>query len=215
MTRITTHNLADDHPEVLRGLAALLETEPRIEIVAACASGTEALAAIREHAPDIAVLDIAMPGLSGLDVARSSASEALAARIVLLTASATDRQREEAREAGVSALIFKDSAPDQLLKLIATLAPTNAWPLQSSAEETASAPNLLAALTPRERQIAQLLCEGISNKQIARQLSLAEATVKTHLHNVFTKTGLISRTALTALFIRSAADGRTTRSVQK
>ena len=207
MRRKITILLADDHLMFLRSLAALLAADPRIKIVATCASGTEALEAIRLHAPDFAILDIGMPGLSGLDIARVAASDRLTSRIIILTASATDKQRDEAREAGVSALIFKDSAPDQLIHLIVTLAHA-CFP--QLCEEEARRPHAFPVLTPREREITFLLCGGFSNKEIARQLSLSEATVKTHLHNAFAKTGTASRTALAMLILRIDQDNEGT-----
>jgi two-component system, NarL family, nitrate/nitrite response regulator NarL len=193
--------LADDHPIVLRGLASLLGADPRFAVRAVCSSGAEALAELRKGGIDIAILDIGMPGLSGLDVARAVADAGLKTHVILLTAAASDRQREEARNLGAS-LLFKDAAADELLDLV--VGKIDRTGDDPSPLRSAAAP---FELTQRELKIAELVATGISNKEIARQLSVSEATVKAHLHNVFTKTGLTSRTALAAFTLRKQTGG--------
>ena len=198
--------LADDHPLVLRGLAQLIATRPQFEIVATATDGNAAIDDIRRHAPDVAVLDVNMPKLSGLDVLRAAVAERLATRIVFLTASLTDERMLQAVTLGIYGIVLKDSAPESLLDCLDQVVAGGRWlaaDLVQSAlmRETArrrSGRGPIEALTTREAEVMRLVTSGLSNKQVARQLALSEGTVKIHLHNVYRKLNLGSRTALTA-----------------
>lgn len=198
--------LADDHPLVLRGLCQLIATRPQFEIVSTATDGTAAIDDIRRHAPDVAVLDVNMPKLSGLDVLRAAVAERLATRIVFLTASLTDERMLQAVNLGIYGIVLKDSAPESLLDCLDQVVAGGRWlaaDLVQSAltRETARRRNSrgpIEALTAREAEVMRLVTSGLSNKQIARQLALSEGTVKIHLHNVYRKLDLGSRTALTA-----------------
>jgi DNA-binding NarL/FixJ family response regulator len=198
--------LADDHPLVLRGLAQLIATRPQFEIVATATDGNAAIDDIRRHAPDVAVLDVNMPKLSGLDVLRAAVAERLATRIVFLTASLTDERMLQAVNLGIYGIVLKDSAPESLLDCLDQVVAGGRWlaaDLVQSAlmRETArrrTGRGPIEALTTREAEVMQLVTSGLSNKQVARQLALSEGTVKIHLHNVYRKLNLGSRTALTA-----------------
>ena len=206
--------LADDHPLVLRGLAQLIATRPQFEIVATATDGNAAIDDIRRHAPDVAVLDVNMPKLSGLDVLRAAVAERLATRIVFLTASLTDERMLQAVNLGIYGIVLKDSAPESLLDCLDQVVAGGRWlaaDLVQSAltRETArrrSSPGPIEALTAREAEVMRLVTSGLSNKQIARQLALSEGTVKIHLHNVYRKLNLGSRTALTAYALGRVAN---------
>jgi DNA-binding NarL/FixJ family response regulator len=197
--------LADDHPLVLRGLAQLIATRPQFEIVATATDGNAAIDDIRRHAPDVAVLDVNMPKLSGLDVLRAAVTERLATRIVFLTASLTDERMLQAVNLGIYGIVLKDSAPESLLDCLDQVVAGGRWlaaDLVQSAlmRETArrrTGRGPIEALTTREAEVMRLVTSGLSNKQVARQLALSEGTVKIHLHNVYRKLNLGSRTALT------------------
>jgi DNA-binding NarL/FixJ family response regulator len=197
--------LADDHPLVLRGLAQLIATRPQFEIVATATDGNAAIDDIRRHAPDVAVLDVNMPKLSGLDVLRAAVAERLATRIVFLTASLTDERMLQAVNLGIYGIVLKDSAPESLLDCLDQVVAGGRWlaaDLVQSAlmRETArrrTGRGPIEALTTREAEVMRLVTSGLSNKQVARQLALSEGTVKIHLHNVYRKLNLGSRTALT------------------
>ena len=107
--------LADDHPIVLTGLRAVLQTEPGVEIVAAAPDGATALATIRAHEPDVAVLDIDMPQFTGLDVLDAMKADGLSTRVVFLTGSASDQQIATAVEQGAWGLLLKEHALDTLV----------------------------------------------------------------------------------------------------
>jgi DNA-binding NarL/FixJ family response regulator len=192
--------VADDHPILLQGLANLLGSDPRLNLRSTCSGGSEALAELRKGGIDIAVLDIGMPDMSGIEVARAVAAEGLDTTVILLTAAATDRQREEAKQLGVS-MMFKDSAADELLELV-----------RAKLNKTSSgvdAPDVAPfELTHRELEIASLVAEGVSNREIAGRLDVTEGTIKVHLHNIFTKAGLSSRTALAAFMLKKPNGGQ-------
>jgi DNA-binding NarL/FixJ family response regulator len=206
--------LADDHPLVLRGLAQLIATRPQFEIVATATDGNAAIDDIRRHAPDVAVLDVNMPKLSGLDVLRTAVAERLATRIVFLTASLTDERMLQAVNLGIYGIVLKDSAPESLLDCLDQVVAGGRWlaaDLVQSAlmRETArrrSGRGPIEALTTREAEVMRLVTSGLSNKQVARQLALSEGTVKIHLHNVYRKLNLGSRTALTAYALGRVAN---------
>ena len=210
-----TVTLADDHPLVLRGLAQLIATRPQFAVVATATDGHAALAAIRQLTPDTAVLDVNMPKLKGLDVLKAAVSERLSTRIVFLTASLNDESILEAVSLGVYGIVLKDSAPESLLDCLDQVVAGGRW-LADEFVQTAisretvrrqSSRGPIEALTTREVEVMRLVTSGLSNKQVARELALSEGTVKIHLHNVYRKLNLGSRTALTAYALGRAVNG--------
>jgi DNA-binding NarL/FixJ family response regulator len=195
--------VADDHPAVLYGINEILRAQPDISVVAACGAGESATAAIKQFTPNVAVLDIIMPDLSGLDVLLSIKKDGIKTRVVLLTAVATDERILAAMTSGAKGLLFKDGAPDNLVDCVREVANGKLWfphglvgaALERQADRNCS----IGALTPREAQIALLVSEGLSNKQVARQLHIADGTVKVYLHYIYEKLSISKRTALCAL----------------
>jgi DNA-binding NarL/FixJ family response regulator len=209
--------LADDHPIVLRGLRAFLQAEPGMEIVGAAPDGATALAMTRAHEPDIAVLDICMPKLSALDVLEALEADGLATRVVLLTGSASDEQIATGVERGAWGLLLKEHALDTLMACLKTVAGGQRWlpeelvapAVRRAAERRARNVPLERVLTAREYEIARLIAQGLSNKHIARALTIAEGTVKIHLHNMYEKLGGVNRTSL-AMLVQNAQGPRRT-----
>ena len=210
-----TVTLADDHPLVLRGLAELIATRPQFVVVATATDGHAALAAIRQLTPDAAVVDVNMPKLKGLDVLKAAVGERLSTRIVFLTASLNDESILEAVSLGVYGIVLKDSAPESLLDCLDQVVAGGRW-LADEFVQTAisretvrrqSSRGPIEALTTREVEVMRLVTSGLSNKQVARELALSEGTVKIHLHNVYRKLNLGSRTALTAYALGRAVNG--------
>jgi two-component system, NarL family, nitrate/nitrite response regulator NarL len=201
--------LADDHPVVLQGMASILRSQPDINVVALCEDGIAAAKAIRLFVPDIAVLDISMPGLNGLDVLSSITSDGLATKVIFLSATATDGQILTAITRGAKGIMLKDIAPESLANCVRQVAKGRQWfpadvvdaAMEREMGRRVQSKQLVQTLTPRERQVVVSLCEGNSNKMIARQLNLTEGTVKVHLSNIYNKLGVANRTALTALTI--------------
>jgi DNA-binding NarL/FixJ family response regulator len=201
--------IADDHPIVLHGMTEILRAQPDISVVAACSCGRDATAAIQQFAPNVAVLDIIMPDLNGLDVLLSIVRHGFKTSVALLTAVATYDQILAAMASGAKGLLFKDAAPDNLVDCVREIAKGNLWfphGLVGAARERESGRQVggkcsIGALSPRERQLALLVSEGLTDKLIAEQLYLAEGTVKIHLHHIYKKLGIPNRTTLSTLAI--------------
>ena len=196
--------LADDHPIVLSGLRVLLQAAPEVEIVATAPDGATALEAIRTYEPHIAVVDINMPQLTGLDVLDAVETNGLATRVILLTGSATDEQIATAVERGAWGFLLKEHALGTLMECLRTVAAGQRWlpeevvapAIRRATERREKDVQLARVLTAREYEIAGLVAQGLSNKHIARRLTISEGTVKIHLHNTFEKLGGLNRTSL-------------------
>jgi len=200
--------IADRHPVVVAGLMSLLGAANDFKVVARCYDGDKCIQAIRELLPDIALLDIFMPGVTGLEILVAATSERLSTRIVFLTASAEDRDLIIAAAQGAYGVILKEAAPDvlvQCLRQVAAgrrflpLAGSDSPRLQDLPVGNASGENVLMVLTERERQIMHLVAEGLSNKEVGRQLNVSDGTIKVHLHHIYQKLAISNRTALAAL----------------
>jgi len=189
--------LADDHDVVRRGLTALLDGAPGFAVVAAAADGAEAVTLAAEHEPDVILMDLSMPGVDGIEATRQVVAEWPEARIVVLTSFSERERILDALDAGAVGYLLKDSDPDELLRAIqaaargeAPLAPKAAKAVLAARAEGRPATDL----TAREREVLQLVAQGLANKQIARRLGIAEKTVKTHLTSVFQRIGVTDRT---------------------
>jgi two-component system nitrate/nitrite response regulator NarL len=202
--RCITLVIADRHPVVLQGLTSVFESESCFKIVARCGDGTNCIEAIRSLAPDVAILGISMPGLSGLEILAIANAEKLTTRLVFFSESVEDRDLVTA--AGAYGVLPKDMALERLVQSLLQVADGRKLlpPLRSDQLISRDKGNIAIAenaLTDRERQIIALVCEGLSNKEIARRLNIADGTIKVHLHNVFQKLEISNRTLLAALAI--------------
>jgi two-component system nitrate/nitrite response regulator NarL len=201
--------IADDHPLVLQGLIDVLRSYPDLHIVAQCKDGELAAEKIKALEPDIAILDMAMPGLTGVEVV-ASVRAFVRTKFVLLTASATDRQILLALDEGVSCILHKDGAFEEIIDGIRDaaagrqrLSPSIADVVARNGGAGRSIPNPEERLTKREQEIVALVAKSLSNKEIARELHLSEGTVKIHLHRIFQKLHITNRTALATLMINN------------
>lgn len=201
--------LCDDHPLIIGGLKTLIADEPDLEIVATAQDGAEAFDVIGRHKPDIALLDISMPRVDGLDVMRRINQAGWPIKVVLLSAIISDEQILETIAAGVAGIVLKDEASATLVQCLRTVTRGGRWLPQhlvmsainrgrARARETTP----FAALTPREREVAELVAQGKANRDVAAALSITEGTVKIHLHTIYSKLEVDNRTAFAIMFSR-------------
>ena len=192
--------LCDDHAVVRAGLTALLGSAPDIEIVAEAASGEEALAAVAHHHPDVVLMDLQLgPGIDGVETTRRLTADPDGPRVLVLTTYDTDADIARAIDAGATGYLLKAERPDELFTAIAAAAQgrsTMSPPVASRVMARMRAP--LLTLTPRELDILSQLAKGLGNREIAQQLFISEATVKTHLGRVYAKLGVDTRAAAVA-----------------
>jgi two-component system, NarL family, nitrate/nitrite response regulator NarL len=202
--------LVDDHPLVLSGLRGLIQSYPEFHVVGEFSDGDEALAAIRQHKPMIAVLDLKIGKGSGLSILDAVVGEALPTRIVLLAALMHDAEIYAAVDRGVHGMLLKDWAPDTLIDCLNAVAAGRRWlpgslvkgPLQRENVRRRLADDISERLTRREREVALLIVDGLTVKQVANRLVLSEGTVKLHLHAVFQKLGVSKRSDMVVMLSR-------------
>jgi DNA-binding NarL/FixJ family response regulator len=189
--------VADDHPVVRAGLAAMLSAEPDLEVVAEAASGEETVLLARRHRPAVVLTDLRMPGMGGLGAIRQLTAELPGVRVIVLTTYDSDGDILPAVEAGAAGYLLKDTPRARLVDAIfaaargeTVLAPAVAGRLVTRLR--APQPE---ALSPRETAVLAAAARGLTNAQIGRELFISEATVKTHLLRAYAKLGVSGRTA--------------------
>jgi DNA-binding NarL/FixJ family response regulator len=204
--------IADDHAVVRRGLRTFLDLQDDIEVVGEAADGAECLAAAADLKPDVILLDLAMPGLDGVDVLRGLRAAGHPPRALVVTSFTDPATAVPAIRAGAAGVVYKDIDPLALAAAIRSvraghvLMPPDVAAALMAPDETSQ----LGALTAREREVLIEIARGRSNREIARALSLAEKTVKTHVSNVLTKLGVADRTQAAIFAVRhglAAPDG--------
>lgn len=182
----------DDHALLREGIAALVNAEPDMKLVAEATTGEEAIEKFRQHRPDVTLMDLQMPGLDGSEAISRIQNEFPDARIVVLTTYTGDAQVLRALRAGARGYILKGHVHRELLETIrAVHAGQKRIPPDIAAELAEHAAD--DALSPREIDVLRLIAAGNSNKLIADQLSIGEATVKSHVTNILSKLGANDR----------------------
>lgn len=198
--------LADDHQVLRDALRLLLDAQPDFCVTAEAGEGREAVQLVASQRPDVLIVDMMMPGLSGLDVARQVKRVSPATRVVVLSMYDTESYVVESLQAGVSGYVLKQSSSQELVYAIRQALAGNVF-LSPSLNERAieaymqrmqesRADDPFNSLTVREREIFQLAVKGLSNPQIAEQLTLSVRTVEMHRSNFMKKLGLKSQTDL-------------------
>lgn len=182
----------DDHVLLRKGMSALLSAEPDMKLVAEASNGQEAIEAFRIHRPDVTLMDLQMPGLNGTDAIDRIRSEFPDARIIVLTTYTGDVQVLRALRAGARGYVLKGHMHRELLDTIRTVhAGRKRIPPDIAAQLAEHAAD--DELTQREIEVLRLIASGNSNKLIADQLSIGEATVKSHVTNILSKLGANDR----------------------
>ena len=197
--------IADDHPMIRMGMEALFRAEPDIEPLISCADGKTALNAIRTLQPDIAFLDVYLPKMSGFDVLKATLAEGLSTAVVIVSSTFDAPHLERAVALGAAGILLKGAEPSEFLGCFRSIRAGENW-ISSSLLRRISDPDpiisgrvYLNGLTAREREILELVREGLTNKEIGNRLGVSEGTVKIHLHNMYRKTAVSNRTSLVAL----------------
>jgi len=204
--------LADDHSIVRRGMRALLETEPAVEIVAEAADGLEALRLCGLHHPDVLILDIAMPRLNGIEVAARSQKMQPAPLAIMLSMHIDESYIMRSLYAGARAYLLKDATDEDLLPAIRAIAAGKSFfsPAVTAllAEEYVQQlqerglSDSYHLLTDREKSVLQLLAEGRSNKEVAAVLDIGLSTIETHRANLMQKLNLHSTAEIVLYAVR-------------
>jgi len=230
--------IADDQALVRAGFRMILEAQPDIDVVAEAADGEAAVRLARRHRPDIVLMDVRMPGVDGLEATRrlvgtadhgaaGAAGNAASPppRVVILTTFDLDEYVYAALQAGAAGFLLKDVSPEHLVGAVRTVALGDALLAPSITRRLverfarpiaapAVAPDVLGRLTARETEVLGLLARGMSNAEIAEQLVVSEATVKTHVAGILAKLDLRNRAQAVVIayesgLVRAGAEART------
>ena len=208
--------IADDQAMVRQGFGALLSAQPDISVIGDAPDGKIAVAEVARLRPDVVLMDVRMPEMNGLDAARQilSAGWEPPVRVLMLTTFDIDDYVYEALSVGASGFMLKDAPAEELIRAVrvvaegqALLAPTVTRRLIADVTCRRAAPRArpaaLDALTPREREVLELIARGLSNVEIAERLFVAEQTVKTHVGKVLSKLDLRDRAQAVVLAYES------------
>jgi len=203
--------VADDHPVVRFGVKNMLLHETGFEVVGEAEDGDDAITQTLELEPDILLLDLQMPRLPGLEAMRAIMGRSPRVKIILLTSTVSTQQIIEALQIGARGIVLKDAVAGDLSTAIRAVSTGDYWiggqrvvnlvkALHDLMQQAAEMPERKTyGLTPRELEVVGCIVEGCSNKDVAKQFTISEETVKRHLSNIFDKTGVSTRLEL-ALF---------------
>ena len=191
----------DDHPLVREGIAAIINNEADMEMVAQASTGRDAIHQFREHRPDVTLMDLRLPDINGIDAMMAIRDEFAAARVVMLTAFEGDAEMQRALAAGAWGYLLKNIPPQELVAVVR----------QVHSGRKRIPPDVAArlaehvgdeALTERERDVLTHLAGGNRNRDIAERLFISEDTVKAHVRHIMEKLGAIDRTEAVTIALR-------------
>lgn len=205
--------VADDQRLIRAGFRIILDSQPDITVIGEAADGQQAINLSRQHTPAVVLMDIRMPVLDGLEAARQIIA-ATSTRVLILTTFGTDEYVYEALRLGASGFLLKDCPPEQLIAAVriaaggdAMIDPTITRRLirafAATARPAGELPARFSQLTPRELEVLQLVARGLSNLEIARELTLEESTIKTHVARMLSKLELRDRVQAVVLAYES------------
>jgi DNA-binding NarL/FixJ family response regulator len=217
---VTTVVVADDQTVVREGLVTLLGLLPGIEVVGSAADGEAAVRLVADRDPDVILMDLRMPVLDGVGATSRIQAEHPRTQVIVLTTYDDDRSILAAVQAGARGYLTKDAGAGEIREAIETVdrgdtlleprvqarllsALSSGRPAAPDAPEREVAPEPLDRLTPREQEVLRLIAQGLANQEIASRLFVSEATVKTHINNLFSKLGVRDRAQAVAYAYRS------------
>jgi len=201
--------IADDHNVVRRGLKAILHEKPGWTVCAEAADGREAVECAKRLKPDVVILDVAMPLLNGVEAARQIRKVSPKTEVLILSAHSSERLASEVLHAGARGYLVKDDADEELIAAVDALRRHKPYFSSRLGEAVTRHENRLAGrksrrvLTPREREVMQLVAEGKTNKEVADMLGMSVKTAETHRANIMLKLDLHSVTELVHYAIRN------------
>jgi DNA-binding NarL/FixJ family response regulator len=208
---MTSVVLADDQRVVREGLATLLGLLPGIEVLGAASDGEEAVALVERLRPDVVLMDLRMPRCDGVEATRRLRERAPESKVIVLTTYADDRSVLEALRAGARGFLTKDAGAEEIERAIGAVvrgdAAIDPAVQRHLVEAVAATPELPNGLTPREAEVLALIAEGLTNAEIAARLVVTEATVKSHVNHLFTKTGVRDRAQAVTYAYRNGLAG--------
>lgn len=193
--------IVDDHPVVRAGLTSMLSTQPGFVVAGSAANGAEAIALADSTAPDIILLDLRMPGMTGIEVLRALQQKGTTSRAIVLTSFETDEDIYQAVQAGAQGYLLKNSSQQELVGAIrAVHAGQRHLPPRITARLAERM--MRSALTGRELEVLKMLLKGLTNKQIARALSISGNTARNHVNSIIEKLEVADRTEAVTLALR-------------
>ena len=202
--------LVDDHQIVRKGLRALLETEPDIQVVGEASSGIAAIELAADLKPDVILMDLVMPEMDGVEATRQILTRDPDAQVLVLTSYGSDNKIFPAIKAGALGFLLKDSRPEELIEALHAVAqgqsaldPVVARRLLREFKHESGSENGTEPLTHREEDVLRLVAKGLTNERIATSLFISEATVRTHMGNILGKLNVSNRTQAALYALRT------------
>jgi DNA-binding NarL/FixJ family response regulator len=191
----------DDHPLLREGIAAIINSQQDMEVIAQAASAQDAIQQFRNHQPDVTLMDLRLPDKSGIDTLIAIRAEFPEARVIMLTTFEGDVEVQRALEAGARAYLLKSLPPKELIEVIRLVhAGKKKLPPQLAAQLAEHMSD--ESLTPREIEVLSQIAEGNRNRDIGEKLFITEETVKVHIKHIMEKLGASDRTQAVAIAVR-------------
>lgn len=201
--------IVDDHPVVREGIGSMLKREPDFKIVGEATNGLEAIEKVRELSPDIVLMDLRMPELDGVEAMIRIKAENTDVKFIILTTFSDDEYIFRGIAAGARAYLLKDAPRAELFSAIRTVSkgesqiqPVVASRVLDKLAELSKKPPAAETLSDRETEVLKLMAKGVSNKELADQLSITQSTVKTHITSIFQKLNVTTRTEAVTTALR-------------
>jgi DNA-binding NarL/FixJ family response regulator len=193
--------IVDNHAVVRHGLAAIINFESDMQVIAEGGDGLEAIAAYQKHHPDVTLMDLRMPKMSGVEAIYKIRTEDAHARIIVLTTYDGDEDIHRGLSAGAKGYLLKDAEPDELLDAIRAIYQDQSY-VSPTVGVKLAARMQMPELSEREVEVLRLLATGKSNQEIGKELSITERTVKFHVNNILSKLEVRDRTQATLVALK-------------